>query len=110
MALKHAQPDDVIDLRHGVEPAEAAVSTSLLRTRNLQLLRLVLAAGQEMPEHRVAGEATIQCLQGEVDVRTPTRVCRLTPGTLVMLQGGEPHSVQAHAEAVLLVTLLHTES
>ena len=107
MALKHAQPLEVIELKATDEARGTAVSSSLLKTPHLQLLRVVLGAGHTLPEHHVPGEITIQCLSGEVDVATPSRTCRLAAGALVMLPAAEPHRVQAHRDAVLLVTVLH---
>lgn len=107
MALKHAQPLEVIDLHATDEAHGTAVSCSLLKTPHLQLMRVVLAAGQALPEHHVPGEITVQCLSGDADVATPSRTCRLVPGCLVMLPAAEPHRVQAHQDTVLLVTVLH---
>jgi quercetin dioxygenase-like cupin family protein len=107
MALPHAHPDDVVDLLPAPGAAPAPVSVSLLRTANLQLLRLVLPAGHHMPGHRVPGELTIQCLQGRAEVGTPQGPRALSAGQLVALAGGEPHDVRATEAAVLLVTLLH---
>lgn len=107
MALKHAQPLEVIDLHTSDVAAGPAVSSSLLKTPRLQLMRVVLAAEQALPEHHVPGEITIHCLSGEADVGTPSRTCRLVPGTLVMLPAAEPHWVQARLDCVLLVTVLH---
>lgn len=107
MALPHAHPDDVVDLLPEPGGAPAPVSVSLLRTARLQLLRLVLPTGHHMPEHRVPGELTIQCLQGCVEVGTPRGPRALSPGQLVVLAGNEPHDVRAIEAAVLLVTLLH---
>jgi quercetin dioxygenase-like cupin family protein len=107
MALEHAQPLEVIDLHATDEVPGTAVSSSLLKTPHLQLMRVVLAAGQALPEHHVPGEITVQCLAGEADVATPSRTCRLVPGSLVMLPAAEPHRVQAHRDTVLLVTVLH---
>ena len=84
-----------------------AISSSLLKTPHLQLLRIVLAAGHALPEHHVPGEITVQCISGEADVLTPSRTCRLIAGALVMLPAAEPHCVQAHLDTVLLVTVLH---
>ena len=106
MALKHAQPLEVIDLHASNETRGTAVSSSLLKTPHLQLLQVVLAAGQTLPEHHVPGEVTIQCIAGEADVRTPSRSCRLPAGCLVMLPAAEPHAVQAQQDSVLLVTVL----
>ena len=108
MALKHAQPREVIDLHASNEKRGTAVSSSLLKTPHLQLMRVVLAAGHVLPEHHVPGEITIQCLSGEADVVMPSRTCRLVSGHLVMLPGAEPHRVQAHRDTVLLVTVLHS--
>jgi len=107
MALLHAHPDDVVDLLAVPSPAPAPVSVSLLRTANLQLLRLVLPAGHHMPQHRVPGELTIQCLQGRAVVGTPQGPRALSPGQLMALAGNEPHDVRASEASVLLVTLLH---
>lgn len=111
MALPHAQPLDVIDLRPLGPGLAGAVTTSLLKTPSLQLMRLVLSAGQGMPEHSVPGAITVLCLEGEAVVTTPSRRCPLGAGQLVMLEGGEPHAVQALTDASLLVTvLLHPSS
>ncbi|MGY6269706.1 AraC family ligand binding domain-containing protein [Achromobacter denitrificans] len=109
MALKHANPLEVIDLLHpesSLEP-EPAVSVSLLRTTELQLIRLVLPAGHRMPSHHVPGVLTLHCLAGQVDIETPGRQCTLGDGQLVMLQGDEPHSLHARVPTVVLLTLIH---
>lgn len=106
MALPHAQPLDVIDVRPLDAGLQDAVTTSILKTPTLQLMRLVLRAGRGLPEHSVAGAITIHCLEGEAIVTTPSRSCALSAGQLVMLSGGEPHAVNATTDASLLVTVL----
>jgi quercetin dioxygenase-like cupin family protein len=109
MALQHAQPLDIIDVRPLGSGLRNAVTTSLLKTPTLQLMRVVLPAGQGMREHSIAGAITVHCLEGEAVVTTPSRKCHLTAGQLVMLAGAEPHGVQAVTDSSLLVTvLLHT--
>ncbi|MBP7567308.1 MAG: cupin domain-containing protein [Burkholderiaceae bacterium] len=106
MALPHAQPLQVITLHPAPGAVAATVTTSLLKTPGLQLIRLVLGSGQSLPEHHVPGDITIHCLSGRADVRTPRATCALQAGTLVMLPPAEPHAVQAHEDSVLLVTLV----
>ena len=65
MALPHAQPLDVIDVRPLGAGLRDAVTTSLLKTQALQLMHLVLPAGQRLPEHSVPGAITVQCLEGD---------------------------------------------
>ncbi|MDR0225934.1 MAG: cupin domain-containing protein [Burkholderiaceae bacterium] len=102
MALEHASPRQAIDL-HAHDGL--AISTSLLRTDHLQLLRLVLPAGHTLPQHHVRGDLTLHCLAGEADVATAAGHCSLAPGMLVMLPAGEPHALRALSDCVVLVTL-----
>lgn len=106
MALRHANPLEVIDIRPLGPALVDAVTTSLLKTPALQLMRVVLAAGQELPEHSVKGAITVQCLEGEAVVGTPDTTCTLRAGQLVMLEGGVAHSVTAVADSSLLVTVV----
>ncbi len=106
MALPHAQPLDIIDVRPLGPGLRNAVTTSLIKTPTLQLMHLVLQAGLGLPEHSVAGAISVQCLEGEAVVTTPSRICHLGAGRLVVLEGGEPHAVRAVTDASLLVTVL----
>lgn len=105
MALTHAQPLDTIDLQPLGESLAATPSTSLIKTDSLQLMRVVLRRGETFAEHRVRGEITVHCLEGEAALSTPTRECLLTAGQLVLLAGGEPHGLRAVTDTSLLVTL-----
>lgn len=106
MALPHAQALDIIDVRPLGSGLEDAVTTSLIKTPALQLMRVVLRAGQGLPEHSVAGAITLQCIEGEAVLTTASRSCHLSAGRLVVLDGGEPHAVRAVIDATLLVTVV----
>ena len=106
MALAHAQPLDVISVRPLAAGIAQTKTHSLLKTDRLQLMRLVLMAGQTVPEHQVPGELTLLCVEGRVLVNTPGRQCCLTEGELVLLPADEPHALEAQANSSLLVTLL----
>lgn len=106
MALPHAGPLDVIAVRPLGSALAAARSTSLIKTDRLQLLHMVLPAQHDQPEHRVADECSIHCLEGDVEVTTPAGVRRLGPGELVVLPAGQRHGLRARADSAVLVTLL----
>ena len=106
MALRHAIPLEVIDIRPLGPALAEAVTTSLLKTPALQLMRVVLTAGQGLPQHSVKGAITVQCLEGEAVVTTPNVTCTLRAGQLVMLEGGEAHAVSAVADSSLLLTVV----
>jgi quercetin dioxygenase-like cupin family protein len=106
MALPHAQPLDVIDIGPLGPKLHDAVSTSLLKTDRLQLLHLVLPARRDIPQHHVADECSIHCLEGDLEVLMPLGVRRLGPGQLVVLPAGQPYALSARADSALLMTLL----
>lgn len=109
MALQHALPLDTIDVRPLGATLRDAVTTSLIKTPALQLMRLVLRAGQGLPSHSVPGAITVHCLEGAAVLTTPSRTCPLSAGQLVLLDGGEHHAVTAVSDSSLLVTIvLHT--
>jgi quercetin dioxygenase-like cupin family protein len=107
MALPHAQPLDVIDVRPLGKDLIDAFSTSLIKTDRIQLLHLVLPSRHDQPEHAVAYECCIHCLEGDVEVVMPSGSRRLAPGQLVVLPGGQRHALRARAQdSAVLVTLL----
>ncbi len=106
MALHHAEQGEVVDVR----PYGAAIrneqSIALFKSTQLEVMRLVFPAGHHMPLHKVAGEVTLQCLEGAVDVHAEGRTHRLPAGHLLYLRGGVEHSVHAPQAASLLVTIV----
>jgi quercetin dioxygenase-like cupin family protein len=106
MALPHAQLLDIINVAPLGEKLHGAVSTSLIKTDRVQLLHLVLAAHQDMPQHHVDDECTIHCLEGEVEVVMGVGVRQLRPGNLIVLPAKERHSLRARTDCAVLVTLL----
>lgn len=105
MALPHAQPFECIDLRPLGEHMHEAVTSSLIKAQSLQLMRIVLRAGAQLPMHHVRGEITLQCIEGSATVLTPGRDIALAAGHVVLLPAAEPHAVQAVADTTLLVTV-----
>jgi quercetin dioxygenase-like cupin family protein len=106
MALPHAQHLDVINVGPLGEALNGTVSTSLIKTERLQLLHLVLAPHQDVPQHHVSDECTIQCLEGTVEVVTGSGVRRLQAGNVIVLPAGQQHGLRARTEAAVLMTLL----
>jgi len=106
MALPHAQPNEVIDLKLPDEGRASARTSTLLKSESLEIIRLVLPAGKQIPAHQVAGEITVQCLEGRVVLQAGDRTHNLEAGQLVGLTGGCPHAVQGVTDATVLVTIL----
>ncbi len=79
-------------------------TTTLVREEGLRTLLLHLKAGEQIPEHQTRGAIIVQCLAGHVSFASDDRV-DLTPGLLVSLEPGTPHSLNAQEDTLLLVTI-----
>lgn len=106
MALLHAVPGQVLDVRpFGTRLADEK-TVALFKSSDLEVMRLVLPAGKSLPPHKVLGEITIHCLEGALDIELPQGTVKLAAGELVFLAGGAVHGVKALADASALVTIV----
>ena len=105
MAIPHAKPGEMIQLPLGAALG-ASNTTTLVKTAILELIRLVLPADKEIPSHTAPGEITVQCLEGKIAFTTLGRTQELTPGQLLYLPAGEPHSLRCIEDASALLTIV----
>lgn len=104
MANHHPSPGEIIDLRPlGDRFAEAATAT-LVKAENLEVIRLILPAGKEIPSHAVAGPITVQCLEGRVAFRVDGKSQTLEPGQMLYLNANQVHAVKGIEDSSVLVT------
>jgi quercetin dioxygenase-like cupin family protein len=109
MSFPHLESGEVVQLALG-NALETAKTTTLVKTTSLELIRLVLHAGKEIPSHQAPGEITVQCLEGRVAFTAEGKTQELTGGQLLYLADGKPHSLKAIEGSSLLVTLLQPKS
>lgn len=108
MALQHAASGDLIPLARGEDDIAAFTSVALAKTEHMELIRLVLPKERSMPEHKVDGEITLLCLNGELVCDAHGKSTVLRPGEMLWLLGGEPHAIRANQDSVGLLTILLT--
>lgn len=105
MAIPHATPGEVINVR----PLGAALATTrthaLFKSGDLEVIRIVLRAGDEMPPHVVAGEITVQCIEGRIAFTCDAGVRQLAAGELILVSGDEMHGLRGVEDASLLLTI-----
>lgn len=106
MSLPHARPGEVIDVRPLGSALAGARTTALAKSEHLEIIRLIIPRGKEIPSHSSRGEITVQCLEGRVAFTTFGGVRELEAGHLLYLEGGSAHSVLAIDDASLLVTII----
>lgn len=78
---------------------------ALLKAHQLELVHLVLPAGQELPTHSAPGEITLYCIEGTMNLNTPDGQACLHAGDVVHLAAGIPHAVVAMTDASALLTI-----
>ena len=105
MSIQHAKPGEVIQLPLGAALGSSK-TTTLAKTADLELIRLILPAGKEIPTHKALGEITVQCLEGRVAFTAEGTVQELAVGQMLCLPAGEPHAVKGIEDSSLLVTIL----
>src|SRR5690606_26043927 len=79
MALHHAVSGEKIALQRGDDDIAHFTSVALVKTEHMELIRLVLPVERPIPEHRVDGEVTIVCLEGEIAVDAHDKTTNLQP-------------------------------
>lgn len=105
MAIPHAKPGEVIDVRPLGPKLGDAQTTTLIKTDSIEVIRLVVPVGKEIPTHNVPGEITVQCLEGRVAFQTPDGDREMQGGSLLYLEGSHEHAVRAIDDASLLITI-----
>ena len=106
MAISHATPGEVVDVR----PLGATLATTetkvLMKTKTLEVIRMVVPAGKEIPTHKAKGEIVVQCLEGQIAFTACGKTHDLEAGQLLYLPTGEPHSLRGIAGGSLLLTIV----
>lgn len=105
MALKHAEPGEVVDLRPLGSALAAAKTSALVKSDRFEAVRLIVPAGTTIPPHSVQGYLTLQCLEGRVVLGAATEI-ELAAGDWVFLERGEEHSVHGIEDSSLLLTIM----
>ncbi len=105
MAIAHASPGEIIDVRPWGEELSDHKTSTLFKSEQIEVLRLVLPAGKVIAEHQAPGEITVQCLEGRVAFTAAGKRKELTTGRMLYLTAGEPHALEALEDSSVLVTL-----
>jgi quercetin dioxygenase-like cupin family protein len=106
MAIPHAKSGEVIDIRPLGAALAQARTTTLVKTKTLEIIRLVIPSGKDIPGHQAHGEITVQCLEGRVAFTAGKTTRDLEAGQMLYLSSEEPHSLHALEDASVLLTIL----
>lgn len=87
-------------------PSEGRRVDTLLKTPTIEIKRLLLSKGTDIPTHQATGEITVHCVAGRVAFTASGETYELEPGRVLYLRPREPHSLVGLEDSVVLVTKL----
>lgn len=105
MALQHARPGQPIDVSPLGDALAQSATHAILKTQSLELIRVVLRAGQALPPHKVYGEMTLMCIEGDVELDLAGSACELRPSQVVLFPAQAEYAVRAVRDSSLLMTV-----
>lgn len=106
MSLPHAVSGELIPLHPLGDKLPHTVSTAFVKSSQLEVMRLVLTAGKSIPEHQVAGEMTLQCLEGAIELRMRDTTQLVRANEMVFLTSCVPYAIHAVTNTSVLMTIV----
>lgn len=78
---------------------------TLVKDDDVRVILIAMKSGARLPEHHAPTRITIQTLVGRLRIVMSERSIDLTAGSLVTLEGGLAHDVEALEESAFLLTV-----
>ena len=78
---------------------------TLVKFDTLRVVLTALKARSQLPQHRTEGRVSIQTIHGHVRVRAEGRTFDMATGSLLALDAGVPHDVEALQDSAILITI-----
>jgi universal stress protein A len=101
-----ANPGDLVDLRSLGTARDSVQTRTMVRTSSVQVIRLIVRTGQDVPQSASRGETLVQCLDGRAGLTALGKTQTLDTGNLVLLPAGERYAFHGIEDASLLLTIL----
>jgi quercetin dioxygenase-like cupin family protein len=105
MAIAHVEPGEAVTIVGSRVPYSNGTAT-IFKSKQLEVIRMVIPKGKEIPVHKAPGEITVQCLEGRVAFSARGRTQELGSGQLLYLTAGEEHALEGVDDAALLLTIV----
>lgn len=106
MSIPHANPGEVVDVRPLRAALASTATRTLVKTKDIEIIRLIVSAGKEISTHKAKGEIIVQCLEGKIAFTACGKTHDLETGQLLYLPIGEPHSLRGIEDGSLLLTII----
>ena len=98
-------PAEIDRLRAETTWSTGQNARTLVKYADFRLVLTALQAKTRIPEHKTEGRISVHVLSGHIHLRASGRTYSLRPGSLLALDHGMPHDVEALEESAFLLTI-----
>jgi quercetin dioxygenase-like cupin family protein len=106
----HVQSGEVINLEKLKGNMDVDASYALVKTEDMEVIRMALPKGKVTDEHSVEGEISVQCLKGAILFNVGGHAHELTEDDWLYLEKQQKYSYSVKKNTILLVTILFTDN
>ena len=106
MAIPHAGPGELIDATPLGDRLLEEKTHTLVKQENLEIIRMILPAGKEIPAHTAPRMIIVQCLEGRILFTADDHEFDMVPGNIIYLQPKVRHAVLAVDNSAVLLTIV----
>lgn len=106
----HVQSGELINLETLKDNMQVDASYALVKTSDMEVIRMALHKGKAIEEHNVDGEMSVQCLKGDILFTVEGKALELREGDWLYLKKKQNFSYSVKSDTILLVTILFTDN
>lgn len=100
---------EIEQLHHEPEWENGKNAKTLVKYDDFRVVLTALRARARIPLHHADGRISVQTVRGHVQVRAAGRTFELPVGSLLVLDRGVPHEVEAIDDSVFVLTIAWPE-
>lgn len=110
MKQGHVGSGEVINLETLKGNMQVDASYALVKTNDMEVIRMALPEGKSIDEHSVEGEVSVQCLKGDILFTVNGKAVELRRDDWLFLEKRQTYSYSVKKDTILLVTILFTNN
>lgn len=105
----HIDSGEVINLETLKADMQVDSSYALVKTEDMEVIRMALQEGKTIDQHSIEGEMSVQCLRGDILFMIGKKAVELKSGDWLYLKKKQNFSYSVKKDTILLVTILFTK-
>lgn len=102
----HISSGEVVNLETLKGDMQVDASYALVKTDDMEVIRMSLPKGKKVTEHSIEGEMSVQCLKGKTIFKVGDKERELTEDDWLYLRKKQLYSYTVAEDTILLVTIL----